>query len=121
MPERVEFDEVLLSRARLGILSALASGDEMDFVYLREALELTDGNLGAQIRNLEARGYISVEKRFLDRKPVTVCRITSEGRDALYGLFRHLEEVLKGRLETGATGSSGSPSTRGSPASAPDA
>ena len=95
MPEKAEFDEVLLSRARLGILSALASGDEMDFVYLRDALELTDGNLGAQIRNLEGKGYIKVRKRFVDRKPVTVCRITSRGRDALYGLFRHLEDVLK--------------------------
>jgi DNA-binding MarR family transcriptional regulator len=95
MPEKAEFDEVLLSRARLGILSALAGGDEMDFVYLRETLELTDGNLGAQIRNLEEKGYIDVQKRFVDRKPVTVCRITPKGRDALYRLFRHLEEVLK--------------------------
>jgi DNA-binding MarR family transcriptional regulator len=95
MPEKAEFDEILLSRARLGILSALAGGDEMDFVYLREALELTDGNLGAQIRNLEGRGYIKVQKRFVERKPVTVCRITPKGRDALYRLFRHLEGVLK--------------------------
>lgn len=94
-PDAAGFDEVLLSRARLGILSALAGNDELDFAYLRDALQLTDGNLGAQLRNLEEAGYIKIHKRFIDRKPRTVCRITARGRDALHSLMRHLERVLK--------------------------
>jgi hypothetical protein len=82
MPERSEFDEVLLSRARLGILSALASGDEMDFVYLREALELTDGNLGAQIRNLEGKVTSRCRSASLSVN-LLQSAITSTGRDAL--------------------------------------
>jgi DNA-binding MarR family transcriptional regulator len=94
-PDLPEFDEVLLSRARLGILSALAGGDEMDFVYLRDALELSDGNLGAQTRNLEQAGYVKVRKRFIDRKPRTFIRITPKGREALAGFLAQLEQVLK--------------------------
>ncbi len=101
MAVRPEFDDMLLSRARLGILSALANGDELDFVYLRNALQLTDGNLGAQIRNLEEAGHIKVRKRFVDRKPRTLCRITPKGREALYRLLKHLEGLFKNQQSPG--------------------
>ena len=58
MPESPGIDEMLLSRARLGILSALAAGDELEFVNLRDAVQLTDRNLGAQICNLDEAGYL---------------------------------------------------------------
>ncbi len=56
-----EFDELILSRTRLGIVSALLGGDELDFTYLRKALKLSDGNLSVQIRKLEEAGYIKVK------------------------------------------------------------
>ena len=69
--EKLEFDELILSKSRLGIISALMGGDKLDFTYLRKTLELSDGNLSVQIRKLEEAGYIKVEKVFVGRKPKT--------------------------------------------------
>lgn len=90
-----EFDELILSRARLGIISALIGGDELEFTYLRNALELSDGNLSVQIRKLEESGYIKVKKVFVERKPRTFCRITTRGRKAVVRLVKHLEDLVE--------------------------
>ncbi|MHC4531512.1 MAG: transcriptional regulator, partial [Planctomycetota bacterium] len=75
-PEKPKFDDLILSKTRLGIISALIGGDKLEFTYLRNALNLSDGNLSVQIRKLEEAGYIKVEKVFIDRKPKTFCKIT---------------------------------------------
>jgi len=90
-----EFDELILSKTRLGIISALIGGDKLDFTYLRNALKLSDGNLSVQIRKLEESGYIKVEKIFVSRKPKTFCRITASGRKAVVCLVKHLEDLVE--------------------------
>ena len=94
-PEKPKFDELILSKTRLGIISALISGDKLDFTYLRNALKLSDGNLSVQIRKLEEGGYIKVEKVFVNRKPKTLCKITGKGRKAVRNLIRRLENLSK--------------------------
>lgn len=89
-----EFDELILSKTRLGIISALLGGDELEFTYLRNALKLTDGNLSVQIRKLEEAGYIKVKKTFVDRKPKTFCRITAKGRKAVRNLIDRLQNIV---------------------------
>ena len=90
----IEFDELILSRTRLGIISALIGGDELEFTYLRGALKLSDGNLSVQIRKLEEAGYITVKKMFIDRKPKTFCKIAPKGRKAITDLVRHLDKLI---------------------------
>ncbi len=92
-PNQPRFDELILSKTRLGILSALIGGDKLEFTYLRNALELSDGNLSVQIRKLEEAGYIKVEKIFVERKPKTFCKITSKGRKAIKNLICKLETL----------------------------
>ena len=92
-PEKSQFDELILSKTRLGIISALIGGDKLEFTYLRNALELSDGNLSVQIRKLEEAGYIKVEKVFVARKPKTFCNITGKGRRAVRNLIRKLENL----------------------------
>ena len=93
--EHSEFDDLLLSRSRLGIVSALVRGDELEFTYMRDALKLSDGNLSVQIRKLEEAGYIKVKKMFIERKPKTFCRITPKGRKAIGRLVKHLENLME--------------------------
>ena len=88
-----KFDELILSKTRLGIISALIGGDKLEFTYLRNALKLSDGNLSVQIRKLEDAGYIKVEKIFIERKPKTFCKITAKGRKAVRELIRKLENL----------------------------
>ena len=93
-PEKPQFDELILSKTRLGIISALLGGDELEFTYLRGALKLSDGNLSVQIRKLEEAGYIKVKKMFIDRKPKTFCKIAPKGKKAITDLVRHLDKLV---------------------------
>ncbi len=93
--DQPDFDELMLSKTRLGIICALISGDKLEFTYLRDTLKLSDGNLSVQISKLEEAGYIKVEKIFVDRKPRTFCKITAKGRNALVRLLKHLKKMVE--------------------------
>jgi DNA-binding MarR family transcriptional regulator len=90
-----KFDDLILSRVRLGILAILANGDEMSFTYLRKTLKLTDGNLSVQIRKLEEAKHVKIKKVFIERKPKTFYKITPKGRKAVKSLVEQLENLLK--------------------------
>lgn len=92
------FDKLLEHRVRLAICSLLAQSDAITFTRFKSLLEQTDGNLGAQLRKLEDAGYIAVDKRFEDRRPVSWYTLTDLGRLAL---GRHVEAL--GRLTGGLT------------------
>jgi DNA-binding transcriptional ArsR family regulator len=83
------------SRVRLGIMSVLVVNDEMDFISLRETLDVTDGNLASHLRALEEAGYLTSEKRFLGRKPNTKYIITPEGAESFRNHLNTLEELFK--------------------------
>ena len=91
--KKSKFDDLILSRNRLGIISSLIGGDKLEFTYLRNTLNLSDGNLSVQIRKLEKAGYIKVEKVFVDRKPKTFCKITGKGRKAIQDLIIKLNSI----------------------------
>ncbi len=95
-----DLNETIHQPVRLRIMAALVAldaGNEVDFTYLRELLEVTDGNLGAHLRKLEEAGYIAVNKIFVDRKPRTYVAVTDEGRKVFKGHVAALEAILKGK------------------------
>lgn len=83
------------SRIRLGIMSSLAVNDILDFMALKEFLEVTDGNLASHIKSLEKEGLIGVKKSFIDNKPNTKYFMTSKGRKAFNEHLQILEELIK--------------------------
>ncbi len=87
-------DAALEHRVRLAICVLLARNGEISFARFKEQLQLTDGNLGAQLRRLEDDGYIALRRDFVDRKPVTWYRLTAAGRKALDRHLRALREVI---------------------------
>lgn len=95
MPDLPELDPVVHGKLRLAVLSLLVAIEEADFTWLRQKTGSTDGNLGAQMLKLEEAGYVSVEKRFVARKPQTLYRLTDTGRDALSRYVAHLEDLLQ--------------------------
>lgn len=68
---------------RLSVLSLLTTAEEAEFTWLHARTRATDGNLGAQLAKLEETGYVSVEKKFVQRNPQTLYRLTEPGRKAL--------------------------------------
>ena len=93
-----QLDSVIHQPARLQIMSslfALDADEQVDFVYLRKLLKLTDGNLGAHLAKLENAGYIKIEKTFVARKPRTFVSVTGKGRDAFTEHITALKEIIK--------------------------
>jgi len=88
-------DRLLHDRMRLGIVSALAAGDELSFTDLKSALNATDGNLSVHARKLEEAGYISCAKTFAGRTPRTDYKLTAPGRRALEKYLDHMDALIR--------------------------
>jgi DNA-binding MarR family transcriptional regulator len=88
-------DGLLQHRSRLGACVLLSDADAISFSRLKELLGETDGNLGAQLRKLEEAGYVRVKKEFVERRPVSWYALTGEGRKALKGHLKAMEEVIR--------------------------
>ena len=89
------FDRLIYERVRLGIMSALATNDELTFNELKSLFNASDGNLGAHARKLEEAGYVACTKSFEARRPKSIYRITAAGRKALLRYLEHIEAVIK--------------------------
>ncbi len=87
-----KLDEVIHGRLRLGVMAYLADNEVADFTELKTVLEATQGNLSIQLRKLEDAGYITIEKSFLGRKPLTRARITAAG---LRAFAEYLKAIAK--------------------------
>lgn len=83
------------SRVRLGIMSALAVNDRLDFTSLKEYLDVTDGNLATHIKKLEKEGFVEEEKSFIDKKPNTKYFMTPKGEKAFEKHLKVLEAIIK--------------------------
>ena len=98
MPELPELNPVIHGKLRLALLSLLTGVDEAEFTWLRSKTGSTDGNLGAQLTKLEEAGYVSMEKKFVQRKPQSTYRITEAGREALAEYVQALKVLLGGAI-----------------------
>ncbi len=95
---KVSFDDLhkaFESRVRLGIMSALAVNDTLDFNSLKEFLEVTDGNLATHLKKLEKEEFIEIEKSFIDNKPNTKYTMTPKGKKAFNNHLHVLEQIIK--------------------------
>lgn len=62
-------DDTVHQRVRLGILAVLSEASRADFGFLRDTLDLTDGNLSRHIAVLEQAGLVT-RTRDAQRRPV---------------------------------------------------
>lgn len=92
-PERL--NQVIHERVRLAMISALAARGKLSFSELKELLQVTDGNLSAHAAVLAAAGLIKIKKKFADKKPRTVFRLTEQGRREFERYLAELEKMLK--------------------------
>lgn len=83
------------SRVRLGIMSALAVNETLDFNALKEYLDVTDGNLASHLKALEKEQFIEVKKTFIQRKPNTRYSMSREGKKAFEEHLNALEKLIK--------------------------
>ena len=90
-----QLNDLIHSRIRLAVMAILVSNDTAGFTFLKEKTGTTDGNLSTHLSKLEDAGYITVNKRFVDKKPLSTYRITQKGREAFEEYIEMLERFIK--------------------------
>jgi DNA-binding MarR family transcriptional regulator len=100
-----ELDDLIQQRVRLGVLAILVEVGRCDFGYLKQNLEVTDGNLSSHLRLLESAGYIRIDKTFEGKRPRTWVQITKSGERAFDAHMRALQQLVRrhgGRARSGS-------------------
>lgn len=75
-------DRLIHEPSRTVIVAILAAVESADFLYLQRETGLTKGNLSVHLSKLEEAGYVNIEKTYRGKVPLTLCRLTEEGRQA---------------------------------------
>ena len=96
-------ERVLHERARLSILSSLASHNVgLVFNDLKSMCTLTDGNLSRQLQVLQEASLIEIIKGYKNNRPQTLVRLTPEGRHRFLEYIAVLESVVSDALASTA-------------------
>jgi DNA-binding HxlR family transcriptional regulator len=98
-------DRVIHEKARLGILTSLAThAGGLRFNELKTLCSLTDGNLSRHLQALQEAKLIDVQKDGAGRKQSTVCQITALGRRRFAEYLNVLENVVTDALPAARSG-----------------
>jgi len=81
--ELSHLDRLVHEPARLAILTALASCDSADFMFLQSLTGLTKGNLNTHLTKLEQGSLVAIEKTFKGKVSKTSVRLTPLGRKSI--------------------------------------
>jgi DNA-binding transcriptional ArsR family regulator len=91
--EELVLDRLIHEPGRLAILTVLSSVNDADFVFLQRATGLTKGNLSSHLSKLEDAGLVTIEKRFVRRKPNTNVALTTVGKRRIARHWNQLERL----------------------------
>jgi DNA-binding MarR family transcriptional regulator len=90
-----QIDKTIHEPGRLLILIYLFSVEKADFTFLKMQTGMTQGNLSSHLQKLEAAGYISTEKKFRNKRPLTLLKITDMGREAFRNYVTEMHHYFK--------------------------
>jgi DNA-binding MarR family transcriptional regulator len=88
-------DRLVHEPGRLAILTVLSSVTDADFVFLLRTTGLTKGNLSSHLTKLEEAGLVTIEKRFVRKKPNTKVALTATGRQRIAHHWEQLERLKR--------------------------
>ena len=88
------FDPLIHAPNRLQICALLASAASLEFIVLRENLEVSDSVLSKHIKSLEDAGYVVVNKKASQGRQRTWLSLSSVGRKAFSGHVKALKEIV---------------------------
>lgn len=89
-----QLDTLIHQPARLSIMAALASAEEIEFAALREAINISDSLLSRYIGMLEEAKYVKVRKGFVSKRPRTWLSLTDDGRKAFEQHIQLLNQIV---------------------------
>ena len=89
-----DIDRLIHEPARYNVMALLYVVERADFLFVQNQTGLTPGNLSAHIGKLEAAKYLSVEKKFIGKKPRTFLKLTERGRRAFDKYRNNMKELF---------------------------
>ena len=89
----LRLDRLIHEPGRLAILTVLSSVKDADFVFLQRTTGLTKGNLSSHLTKLEEAGLVTIEKRFIRKKPNTNVALTAVGKQRIAEHWAQLERL----------------------------
>jgi len=90
----LDVDRLIHEPARLIILSILYVLESADFLYLLRETGLRKGNLSSHLTRLEGAEYITIEKTYRGKTPMTICQLTAVGQAAFETYREQLKDVV---------------------------
>ncbi len=110
-------DRVIHEHARLSVLTSLITHAQgLTFGELKQFCALTDGNLSRHLQVLEDAGLVTLFKGTEHNRPLTLCRITAQGRKRFVDYLSVLERVLVDADTAVKGGPAAQPGERATPA-----
>ena len=79
---------------RLKIMTILHMDKSVSFTNLKKELWTTDGNLGTHLEKLESKGYIRIDKSFVNKKPRSTVYMEKLGEKELLTYIEQIEEMF---------------------------
>lgn len=95
IPSLIEVNRLVHEPSRSIILAILTTTKNADFLFLQRETGLTKGNLTIHLSKLENAGYIQIEKTYRGKVPLTLCKITKQGRQAFEEYRKQLKQFLE--------------------------
>lgn len=92
--DHTQLNDLIHSRLRLGIMAYLSGTSPAIFGELRDKVKASDGNLSIHLSKLEEAGYVTLEKRFVGKRPQTRIFITDSGKTAWIDYLEQLGGLL---------------------------
>jgi len=90
-----EVDRLIHEPARLMLVAILSAVETADFLFLQRETQLTKGNLSSHLGKLEEAGYVTIEKTFQGKTPLTICRLTPLGRQAFEAYRKQIQQFVE--------------------------
>lgn len=90
-----KIDKLIHEPARLQIMAHLYVVESADFLFIMNQTGLTFGNLSSHMSKLESAGYVKVVKEFVGKKPHTMLKLTSKGRQAFERYRKRMKQVFE--------------------------
>lgn len=87
--------KIFNSVVRVKILALLYGLEYCEFNYLKEKLNLTDGNLEHHLKKLEECGFVETKKSVIKGRVKTIIKITNKGRVAFKNYIYEILQLSK--------------------------
>jgi DNA-binding MarR family transcriptional regulator len=84
-------DRLIHEPVRLAILTALATCDSAEYLYLQRLTGSSPGNLASHVRRLAEAGLVEIHKGYAGNVPQTKASITAKGRPAIEAYWKQME------------------------------